>query len=69
MGRFLRYYRSEIVLASFVGSVIGALTWLCMSMVAEDSRLLKQCLDDGKKEYECVSMLRRDSPTVIHVGR
>ena len=27
----------------------------------DDERLLKQCRDDGHKEYECVSMLRRNS--------
>lgn len=38
------------------------------------NRLMAQCMADGKKEYECVSMLKNDvdivpMPIVIPVGR
>lgn len=39
----------------------------------EKTRLLKQCINDGHKEYECHSMLKEDSPNyvpiIIPVGR
>lgn len=34
---------------------------------SENDRLLVQCMDDGKKEYECVSMLRRNRDTVVPI--
>ena len=33
----------------------------------KEERLLKQCLDHGRKEYECVYMLRQRSPGVVPV--
>lgn len=69
MGRFLNYHRDEIVFGLIGLGVISVIVVLASMITTQDARLLKQCMDDGKKEYECVSMLRRDSPTVVHVVR
>lgn len=42
------------VLVSIVTTVL--ITLLALS-IQNDNRLFKQCVEDGHKEYECVSML------------
>lgn len=32
---------------------------------SEHNRLIKQCMDDGKKEYECKALLRKPQSNVI----
>ena len=51
-----------------VGIIITALALMGVLVVAnvkENDRLIMQCMDDGRKEYECRAMLRDQSPTVI----
>lgn len=38
--------------------MLTVLGLLFMDVSANQSRLMKACMDDGHKEYECVSMLR-----------
>lgn len=38
---------------------LGISSGIKSSIENEQGKLMKQCMDDGKKEYECVSMLRR----------
>jgi hypothetical protein len=49
-----------LVLAAFVAFVFVAL----YLAIADDARLKAQCLADGRKEYECESMLRHNTTTV-----
>ena len=51
-----------------IGIIITALALTGVLIVAgtkEKDRLIMQCMDDGRKEYECRAMLRDDSPTVV----
>lgn len=48
--------------------VVGMGYWLVLSW-QNDARLKAQCLADGHKEYECVSMLRQNSNTFIMMTR
>jgi len=53
-----------------VGIIITALALMGVLIVAngkENDRLIMQCMDDGRKEYECRAMLRDQSPTVIPI--
>jgi len=53
-----------------VGIIITALALMGVLVVAngkENDRLIMQCMDDGRKEYECRAMLRDQSPTVIPI--
>lgn len=34
---------------------------------SEHNRLIKQCMDDGKKEYECEALLRKPQSNVTHM--
>lgn len=48
--------------------VIGLITLLVLGIkagVAEDNRLIAQCMADGKKEYECKAMFKRNETTVV----
>ncbi len=53
-------------------TVIGAVALLVIAVVVletrnagEHQRLVQQCMDDGKKEYECEALLKRDRPTTV----
>ncbi len=53
-------------------TVIGAVALLVIAVVVletrnagEHQRLVQQCMDDGKKEYECEALLKRDRPTTF----
>lgn len=49
---------------------LAALFFLCQSIDSENGRLMSQCLADGKKEYECKSLLKQDYvPVFIPVGK
>jgi hypothetical protein len=52
--------------------VVGAIVFLVTAVVVietknsdEHQRLMQQCMEDGKKEYECAGLLKRDRPTTI----
>lgn len=61
----------------FVITILAAIVVLfgagMVSAINSDSRLMSECIADGKKEYECRSMLRggqtRVMPVVIPMGR
>lgn len=56
----------EKILAACVSLFIGLMTGLVMKGCEESNRLMKQCIDDGKKEYECKSILTsRSSPNIV----
>ena len=46
-------------LVALLLALILVLPFLFIIKDNEKDRLLKQCMEDGKKEYECVSLLRR----------
>ena len=45
----------------FVTAIIGK------AMIGQRKRLMQQCIDDGRKEYECYSMLRSNVPSTVVV--
>lgn len=53
--------------------VFGGLGWAISVDNANDNRLMAQCMADGKREYECVSLLRKPAsqmvPVFIPMGR
>lgn len=60
-------FGSVILLIAFC---IGLLITAAIVVGENKSRLIKQCMDDGKKEYECESMLKQDViPVYIPSGR
>jgi len=61
----------QLITAFTVGLVI-LVSWLIISSLSESNRLIKQCIDDGKKEYECRAILnggRHYTPILIPAGR
>jgi hypothetical protein len=70
MRRWLREFWPLLAFGGFAIGLIGFAAWL-VSWTIEggreadraQARLMKQCMDDGHKEYECVAMLRRSSGT------
>lgn len=51
-------------LAVFVGLTCG-MAGAGMTETAERERLVSQCLADGRREYECRSMMRGPDTTVV----
>jgi len=64
MGKVLVAVITLVLVASFVVE---------KSAVDERARLVAQCMDDGKKEYECRSMFKSSDstyvPIIIPMGR
>lgn len=55
-----------------IAVVLGGTGLLVHSANKEEARLMTQCLADGRKEYECVSMLRSNTnvtPVPIIINR
>lgn len=53
---------------SFIGFVALVFALLCLSVKFggdEHKRLMAQCMASGRQEFECVSMLRQNSSTVV----
>jgi len=48
-------------------SVLALLVVGFISNANERDRLITQCLNDGRKEYECKSMYRENSSTMVPV--
>lgn len=55
------------VLLAILGPLLVLIVLAMVEACKNDTRLLNQCLADGKKEYECVSMLRRPKSTTTFV--
>lgn len=55
-----------------VVAIVGCMIFAIVQSENEDERdrkrLIQQCLDDGKKEYECVSMLSKKRSSVTPVA-
>jgi hypothetical protein len=47
-------------IAGLFVAVFGVLILAMMADSKESARLMRQCMDDGKKEYECKAMLKQD---------
>lgn len=59
MERFFDDHLGKIFICLGVIFVV-LMGWLMNVGAHRDERLLAQCIADGKKEYECAAMLRRD---------
>lgn len=59
-------FTERLVLAIIPLCLVGAVVAIVLSG-REHSRLMAQCMADGKKEYECVSMLRTETNVVMPV--
>jgi hypothetical protein len=53
------------LIVAFLGLLLGLGIWLVIEVGKEESRLMRQCMDDGKKEYECKAMLQQDVVPMI----
>jgi uncharacterized protein (DUF39 family) len=61
----------------FGGLIVGAIAlviWAGMQSENKMNRLMAECMADGKKEYQCVAMLKSNTdvvtvPVVIPRGR
>lgn len=63
--------RLHVAVSMFVIASVGIALYAVISSNAYKDKLMAECLADGKKEYECYSMLRSTQPVVnnIQVGR
>lgn len=72
MGDFIANHFVMVCLGVAV-LLLGVLIWGISVDVANDNRLMAQCMADGKREYECVSLLRKPAsqmvPVFIPMGR
>jgi len=57
----------EKILGFFLVFLLIGLTFGFYFSVQNDQRLIKQCLADGRKEYECVSMLKKSNSSAVIV--
>lgn len=56
----------EFFIFAGIGAFIFMIGFALYSIDSNDARLKDECMSDGHKEYECVSMLRHPVPTVIY---
>lgn len=61
------------LMGGLLALVTGAVVYAASLEAVEHQRLMRQCVADGRKEYECLSMLKRNEtayvPIIIPVGR
>ena len=62
-----RYDKDMVILIGGAIIIVAVTFYLVQISIAEQESLMQQCMEDGHKEYECVSMLRRGSSSVIAV--
>ena len=67
-----RYYDWPVIIGvAVVVALLSAFVWWIVDgskqESAEKARLMAQCMADGKKEYECVSILRKPQGSVIPI--
>jgi hypothetical protein len=69
---FLRNFLKDLSPVEWI--IIGVVAMLVTGVFViesrsanEHERLMQQCLEDGKKEYECAALLKRDrsSTTIV----
>jgi len=53
------------IIAMVAIALVLGLIWAIADSSRDSDRLMAQCMADGKKEYECVAMLRNNSSTII----
>lgn len=54
--------KETVIVFGGLAVLFAGLVALCFVASSEDDRLMKECLADGHKEYECRSMLRDNRP-------
>lgn len=60
--------RTEFTIGAVLSVLVGLMIIAACHDCNEKERLVKQCMDDGKKEYECKAMFHtKNSTTVIPV--
>lgn len=59
----------EVVILIFLVPALFCFVFLMWQRAAKDSMLMDECLADGNKRYQCVSMLRRNSGPILVVPR
>lgn len=63
----------EVLVASILVAIVLLFGAGMIGAISSDSRLMSECIADGKKEYECRSILRggqtRVMPVVVPMGR
>lgn len=52
---------------TFIALLFIGLGWAIYGIESEHNRLIKQCMDDDKKEYECEALLRKPQSNVTHM--
>lgn len=55
-----------LVLVALFTALLAALVETSKAKQAEHDRLVRQCMDDGHKEYECESMLMKHEDTQLY---
>jgi len=61
------WHFQEIAIVLLLSTIAGLFVWLITASEARESELMQQCVQDGRKEYECAAMLRTDADTAIVV--
>lgn len=62
--------KAEMTMGAFIAAIVLAFGALCYLSISKHSRLMAQCMADGKQEYECYAMLKTDTVAVpVVVGR
>lgn len=52
---------------AFIVLLFGSIGLAVYEIESEHNRLIKQCMDDGKKEYECEALMRKPQSNVTHI--
>lgn len=63
-------FSETVVLGCFIAFIVLLFIILGLAFSeseSEHNRLIRQCMDDGKKEYECEALMRKPQSNVTHM--
>ena len=63
-------FGETVVLRFFIAFIVLLFIILVLAISeieSEHNRLIKQCMDDGKKEYECEALMRKPQSNVTNM--
>lgn len=55
------------VASIFLASIVALLTGAIIQDTKKEARLMKQCLEDGHKEYQCEGFLRKGESSTVFI--
>lgn len=67
ISEFFYFHGKYIIIFLITISVVAFLVAVWISDTKQCHKLMNQCISDGHKEYECVSMLKRNTNQVVPI--